>query len=137
MVIILLSESVGNGPKRLCRKAFCISGAYSHSARLFKYQANIVSISSFVSDSILLVEDVFDYSTIFSIVPVSRSNLSGHLCGHLSGHGNHNPAAEFVGASTPDLSIFFEGGDEAAYLTFTQAKLLCHAGDGHVRICLQ
>ena len=33
MVIILLSESAGNGPKRLCRKAFCISGAYSHSIK--------------------------------------------------------------------------------------------------------
>ena len=61
------------------------------------------------------MEDVFDYSTVFSIVPVSRSNSSGHLCGHLSGHGDHDPAAEFVGAFTPDLPLFFERSDEAEY----------------------
>ena len=61
------------------------------------------------------MEDVFDYSSVFSIVPVSRSYLSGHLYGHLSGHGNHDPAAEFVGAFTFDLPLFFEIVDEAAY----------------------
>ena len=84
-----------------------------------------------------LVKDAFDSSTVFSIVPVSRGNLSERLCEYLSGHGDHDPAAEFVGTFTPYLSIFFEGSNEAAYLTFAQAELLCYAGDGHARIFLR
>lgn len=75
------------------------------------------------------MEEVFHYSTVFSIAPVSQSNLLAHLFGHLSGYGNHDPAADFVRAFTPDHSFFFERGNQEAYLTFTQSKMLCHVRD--------
>lgn len=83
---------------------------------------------SFKFDFILRMEDVCDYSAVFGIVQVAQGNLSGRLCGHLSGHGAHDPAAEVVGAFTPNLPLSFEGSVEAAYLTNvrpSRAAALC------------